>query len=55
MTINHNKSIKAVPPYIHPGFLNFKLAPFEAWKRLGGDVAKSHYPPKCLHGAVFRW
>ena len=40
MTINHNKSIKAVPPYIHPGFLNFKLAPFEALKRLGGDVVK---------------
>lgn len=52
---NRNKYIKAVPPYIHPGFLNFKLAPFEAWKRLGGDVEKSHYPQKCLHGAVFRW
>lgn len=52
---NRNKYIKAVPPYIHPGFLNFKLAPFEAWERLGGDMAKSHYPPKCLHGAVFRW
>lgn len=49
------KSIKAVSPYIHPGYLNFKLAPFEAWKRLGGDIAKSHYPLKCLHGAVFRW
>ena len=49
------KHIKAVTPYIHPGFLNFKLAPFEAWKRLGGDIAKSHYPPKCLHGAAFRW
>lgn len=49
------KSIKAVAPYIHPGFLNFKLAPFEAWERLGGDIAKSHYPPKCLHGAAFRW
>lgn len=52
---NRNKYIKAVPPYIHPGFLNFKLTPFEAWKRLRGDVAKSHYPPKCLHGAAFRW
>ena len=49
------KYIKAVSPYIHPAFLNFKLAPFEAWERLGGDIAKSHYPPKCLHGAVFRW
>lgn len=52
---NKKKQIKAVSPYIHPGFLNFKLAPFEAWKRLGGDVAKSNYPPKCLHGAAFRW
>ena len=52
---NRNKYIKAVPPYIHPGFLNFKLTPFEAWKRLGGDVAMSHYPMKCLHGAAFRW
>ena len=52
---NKKKQIKAVSPYIHPGFLNFKHAPFESWKRLGGDVAKSHYPPKCLHGAAFRW
>lgn len=52
---NKKKQIKAVSPYIHPGFLNFKLAPFESWKRLRGDVAKSHYPPKCLHGAAFRW
>lgn len=50
---NKKKTIKAVAPFAHPGFLNFKQAPFEAWKRLGGDVAKSHYPPKCLHGAVF--
>ena len=49
------KKIKAVSPYIHPGYLNFKLAPFEAWKRLGENVAMSYYPPKCLHGAAFRW
>lgn len=55
MTIIHNKPIKAVAPYIHPGFLNFKLAPFEAWKILGGYMAKSPYPPKWLHGATFRW
>ena len=52
---NKKKQIKAVSPYIHPGFLNFKLAPFESWKRLRGDVAKGYYPPECLHGAVFRW
>lgn len=55
MKSNYKTSIKAVSPYIHPGFLNFKLAPFEAWKLLGGDVAKGYYPPKCLHGAAFRW
>ena len=52
---NKKKTIKAVAPFAHPGFLNFKQAPFEAWERLGGDIAKSHYPPKCLHGAAFRW
>ena len=25
------KTVKAVAPYIHPGFLNFKTAPYEAW------------------------
>lgn len=52
---NKKKTIKAVAPFAHPGFLNFKQAPFEAWERFGGDIAKSHYPPKCLHGAAFRW
>lgn len=52
---NKKKTIKAVAPFDHPGFLNFKQVPFEAWERLGGDIAKSHYPPKCLHGAAFRW
>ena len=28
-----NNKLKAVSPYIHPGFLNFKHAPFEAWER----------------------
>lgn len=50
-----NKTIKAVAPFIHLGFLNFKLAPFAVWARNGGLVAEEHYPPKCLHGAAFRW
>ena len=25
------KTVKAVAPYIHPGHLNFKTAPYEAW------------------------
>ena len=49
------KLLKAVTPYHHPGFLNFKVAPYEAWRRNGGRVAKECYPPRFLHGAVFRW
>ena len=50
-----NKTIKAVAPFAHPGFLNFKLAPFAAWVRNGGLVAQEHYPPRWLHGAAYRW
>ena len=50
-----NNKLKAVAPYIHPGFLNFKLAPFEAWVRNGGLVAQEHYPPRWLHGTAYRW
>lgn len=49
------KLLKAVTPYHHPGFLNFKVAPYEAWRRNGGRVAKECYPPRFLHGIVFRW
>ena len=49
------KFLKAVSPFIHPGFLNFKMMPYEAWKRNGGEVAKAHYPWRWLHGAAYRW
>ena len=52
---NSKKTIKAVAPYSHPGFLNFKMSPFEAWRENGGMVAKGHYPPRFLHGAAYRW
>lgn len=48
-------TIKAVVPFAHPGFLNFKLAPYAAWVRNGGLVAQEHYPPRWLHGAAYRW
>lgn len=54
MNINR-KLLKAVSPYSHSGFLNFKMAPFEAWKHNGGDIAMTCYPPRSLHGAAFRW
>ena len=50
-----NKTLKAVAPYTHPGFLNFKCAPFEAYKRNGGKEARSHYPWRFLHWLAFRW
>ena len=50
-----NKTLKAVAPYTHPSYLNFKHAPFEAWMKNGGLVAKGQYPPRWLHGVVFRW
>lgn len=53
--IHNKKVLKAVSPFHHSGFLNFKLAPYEAWMQNGGEIAKSHYPWRCLHGAAYRW
>lgn len=55
MDKNQKKILKAVSPFIHPSFLNFKMMPYEAWKRNGGEVAKAHYPWRWLHGAAYRW
>lgn len=49
------KSLKAVAPYHHSGFLNFKEGPYHAWEALGGKVAKAHYPWRFLHGLAYRW
>ena len=49
------KQVKAVAPYIYEGGINFKHKPYEAWVKLGGEVAPSHYPPKWLHGLAFRY
>ncbi len=51
---NLRKLLRAVAPYIHPEYLNFKTAPYEAWVRNGGQVAKAHYPWRPFHGVVFR-
>lgn len=47
------KTIKAVAPYIHSGFLNFKTAPYDAWVKCGGKTAKTHYPARLFHKLVF--
>lgn len=49
------RTIKAVAPYHHPGLLNFKEAPYEAWVKLGGKTAKPYYPVHFLQGLAFRW
>ena len=49
------KTIKAVKPYIHSGYLNFKTAPYEAWVKSRGQVAEAHYPARILHGWAFRY
>ena len=49
------KSVKSVAPYQHPGFLNFKMAPYKAWMKCEGQVALAYYPPRWLHGLFFRY
>ena len=46
--------VRAVAPYSHPGYLNFKTAPYEAWKKLGGQTAKAHYPARFFHKLAYR-
>ena len=48
------KTVNAVAPYIYEGGINFKHKPYEAWVKLGGQVASAHYPPRWLHGLAFR-
>lgn len=49
------KTVKAVRPYIHPGHLNFKQAPYEAWEANGGKVLPSRFPWRFLHGLAYRY
>ena len=48
-------ALKAVCPYIHPNSINFKYAPFEAWVRLGGETARSLFPPRLLHALAYKY
>ena len=49
------KLVKAVAPYIHPDFLNFKMTPYNVWIKAGGAIAHTHYPWRKLHGLAFRF
>lgn len=50
-----NKVLKAVAPFFHPGFLNFKKFPYESWVKLGGSVARCCYPLRAFHSLAFRF
>ena len=53
--ITNFNMVKAVAPYIHPEFLNFKTAPYEAWVKCGGQDAKFHYPARPFHRLAFEY
>ncbi len=46
--------VVAVSPYNYRDAFNFKMAPYEAWRRVGGQVMTSHYPWRKLHYFAFR-
>lgn len=50
-----SRRIKAVPPYIHSEYLNFKYAPYSAWQNDEGEVVPTYYPWRWLHAFFFRF
>ena len=53
--MTQHKHIRAVAPFVHPNSINFKTAPYEAWVKVGGQVARAHYPVRALHGLAYRF
>jgi hypothetical protein len=49
-----SKTIVAIAPYMYQG-INFKHQPYEAWCRLGGKTASSHYPFRLFHSLAYKW
>lgn len=49
------KIVKAVQPYEYKTICNFKSYPYQAWKTQGGQIAKSHYPCRMLHGLTYNY
>lgn len=48
------KRIVAVEPLEHKGIINFKKGAYDAWKKMGGETAPSHYPWGRLKGWVYK-
>lgn len=47
------KKIVAIPPYKYKQGSNFKIRPFHAWEKIGGQTRNSHYPPLRFHGIAY--
>ena len=52
--IHSQKIVKAVEPYAFNHRPNFKQQPYKAWVAMGGKTVDAHYPPKFLHGVVYK-
>ena len=52
---SQTKIVKAVAPYVHPDAFNFKMQPYDAWKKVGGQVMPSHYPWRQLHYFAYKY
>lgn len=46
--------VKAVAPYNYTDILNFKTYAYKSWEKIGGAVARPHYPNRLLHSIFFR-
>ena len=49
------KVVNAVAPYQHNNGINFKTQVYDAWIKVNGQVAKSHYPIRMFHGLAYRY
>lgn len=49
------KNVYAIKPYTEPGRPVFKVYPYESWKKIGGNTMTPLFPPRLLHGLVYRW
>lgn len=49
------KRVIAIEPYQYKQGSNFKIRPFYAWDKNGGETGRSHYPPLRIHGLVYHF
>ena len=49
------KRVFAVTPFQYKDAFNFKMSPYEAWIKLGGQITKEHYPWRILHKLAFKY